>query len=673
MKKTGCTGAMKTSPRVSISIVSVLLLICVSFVAIPRANAQFTSQDCLDCHGDADIMEGMERYLVRPDALDESVHAFFECTDCHDVTDIPHDGLGPPTCASCHDYAQEEYARSMHYVAFAAGEPEPPSCGTCHGGHNIQYVDDPTSLVAPRNQPATCGTCHSNPDIVKKYYISVSNPSEAYQRSAHYAALMREGDDAPDTDAPTCSSCHDSHAILRASNPESPIYPAKVGELCGSCHDEIQTLYSGSVHGQAHAAGNRNAPTCVSCHGEHDIVATAEGRDRAEVLRLSSETCVSCHADQRLIRNTTLSSIQVTSYRESYHGLAGRGGSENVALCASCHGAHNIYRTSDTRSLVHRDNLVFTCGSCHEGITERFAEIRVHALYRQETATPAGFVRITYLFLIVSIIGGMAVHNIVIYSRYIREKYRAEKRLRRLRRFPRFQLMQHVILIVSFVTLAVTGFALKFSDSFWVQWLQTIGFDEGIRRLVHRIAAVALITQSTVQMVWFVVTKEGRRDVRALIPTYQDVIDAIQNMRYHLFRAEHPPRYGRFDYAEKAEYLALIWGTAVMALTGMVLWYPEIATRFWPAWSVEVAAVIHYYEAILATAAILVWHWFFVIYHPREFPMRLTWVTGTMTEHDYRHHHPREYEELRNDPNAVIPPQHDQPEESKPDDKRKKK
>ncbi|HDS74152.1 MAG TPA: hypothetical protein ENN56_01295, partial [Firmicutes bacterium] len=639
--------------------VTLLLTLCASVFVVPIANAQLSSQDCLDCHGDADIMEGMESYLVQPGALDESVHAFFECTDCHNVTDIPHDDLGPPTCASCHDMAQEEFDESVHGMAFAKGEPEAPGCGSCHGGHTIRYVDDPTSLVAPRKQPATCGTCHSNPDVVRKYYMSAANPSEAYERSAHYAALMREGDDAPEKDPPTCSTCHGAHAVQRASNPDSPVYAAKVGELCGRCHTEIYDIYAGSVHGQAHSAGNRNAPTCVSCHGEHNIVTTADGRDIDEIIRLSSETCATCHADQQLIRNMGLSALRVTSYRESYHGLAGQAGSEQIARCASCHGVHNIYRARDPRSLVHENNLVFTCGNCHEGINDRFAQIRVHALYTTETTTPAGIVRVTYIFLIVSILGGMMIHNFVIYSRYIREKYRAEKRLRRLRRFPRFQLTQHIILILSFMTLAITGFALKYGGSFWVEWLQSVGFDEATRRLTHRFAAVVLMVQSVVQMVWFVITREGRRDVRSLIPTYQDVIDAIQNMRYHLFHAEHPPRYGRFDYVEKAEYLALIWGTAVMAITGLVLWFPELATRFWPAWTIEVATMIHYYEAILATAAIFVWHWFFVIYHPREFPMRLTWLTGAMTEHDYRHHHPREYEELRNNPDVVLPPQHD--------------
>ena len=167
---------------------------------------------------------------------------------------------------------------------------------------------------------------------------------------------------------------------------------------------------------------------------------------------------------------------------------------------------------------------------------------------------------------------------------------------------------------------------------------------------------MTLIIQSIVQMIWFFSTRNGRKDIRALIPTYKDVVEFVQNIRYHLFLTDREPQYGRYDYTEKAEYLALIWGTAVMALTGFVLWFPVVFTRFLPGWAFEVARVIHFYEAVLATLAIIVWHFFFTIFHPREYPGRLSWITGEMTEHDYRHHHPREYDERRKAGDTGISP-----------------
>ena len=632
---------------------------------VSSAGARFTSQDCMECHSDREIMEGRDSLVVDEAILKKSVHADMECVDCHHVADIPHDEhLPAPACGECHEDAIAEYGRSVHGRAHAGGVPEAPWCADCHGGHDIAYVSDSLSKVSPRNQPATCGVCHSNPALVRKFYISVANPSAAYERSAHYRVLMgtaraqTESAELTGIEPPTCSTCHEGHRVLKASDPASHVYFGNVSRLCGRCHKSIFAIYRESVHGMASASGNRNAPTCASCHGEHSIESLAGGLSDAEVVRLSTQTCVGCHADQRLIQKSGFSALRVASYEQSYHGLAGQLGSTASARCASCHGTHNIRRSDDPRSQVYPANLVITCGHCHEGIGAQFASIRVHSVIAQEKTTPAGFVRIAYLYLIFGLIGGMILHNGVVFSRYLREKYRAQRRFRAVRRCNRFQIVQHMILFVSFTVLAMTGFALKFPTSWWVDLLQAVGFGEANRRLIHRVAAVVMVVQSLVQLVWFLSTRQGRRDLKALVPRLKDVTDLIHNIRYHLFRAEHPPRYARFDYTEKAEYLALIWGVGVMALTGFMLWYPNVFTKALPSWVIEVATVVHFYEALLATLAILVWHFFFVIYHPREYPMRFSWITGTLTEHDYRHHHPLEYEELRRDPNALIPPQH---------------
>ena len=104
-------------------------------------------------------------------------------------------------------------------------------------------------------------------------------------------------------------------------------------------------------------------------------------------------------------------------------------------------------------------------------------------------------------------------------------------------------------------------------------------------------------------------------------------------MAYYLGRRGEKPRSPRYDYVEKAEYLALIWGTVVMAITGLILWFPNQFTRFAPGWLVEVSEVVHFYEAWLAFLAIVVWHWFFVIMHPEEYPLNLTFLNGKITKH----------------------------------------
>ena len=122
-------------------------------------------------------------------------------------------------------------------------------------------------------------------------------------------------------------------------------------------------------------------------------------------------------------------------------------------------------------------------------------------------------------------------------------------------------------------------------------------------------------------------------------------------MKFYLGKTNNLPKFDRWDYTEKAEYLALIWGTALMAVTGLILWFPEIAMRFLPYWSFEVSEIIHYFEAWLATLSIIIWHWFLVIYRPDKYPMSLTWMNGKISEEEMKHHHPLEYEKLKNEQN----------------------
>ncbi len=250
--------------------------------------------------------------------------------------------------------------------------------------------------------------------------------------------------------------------------------------------------------------------------------------------------------------------------------------------------------------------------------------------------------------MLLVVIGGMAAHNVVIWLYHIIEKRRRELGQARVVRFSRFEAIEHVILLTSFFTLVFTGFALKFADSGWVNLTEKIGLSESLRGIVHRVAAVVMIAVSLTHLGFLLFTRRGRRELVAVMPRMQDVIDFVRNMAYHLRLRKERPTFAHFDYTEKAEYLALIWGTAVMVFTGFVLWFPTFFTRFMPAWIFEVSEVVHYYEAWLAFLAILVWHFFFVILHPESAPLNLTFLDGkTTVEHAiHRHGHLEEDQEI---------------------------
>jgi cytochrome b subunit of formate dehydrogenase len=195
---------------------------------------------------------------------------------------------------------------------------------------------------------------------------------------------------------------------------------------------------------------------------------------------------------------------------------------------------------------------------------------------------------------------------------------------------------QHAALLSSFFLLVLTGFALKFPDS-WFASMLSLG--ERMRQLLHRVAAVILISVSVYHAFDVIFTREGRRLAFDLFPNLDDIRGAWQNLSYYLGLSNRKPDFPRFNYAEKMEYWALVWGMFVMAATGIMLWAKVAVGNHLPRWWLDVATAIHFYEAILATLAILVWHFYQVFLDPDVYPMNWAWWDGKMTLHHYREEH----------------------------------
>jgi cytochrome b subunit of formate dehydrogenase len=141
-------------------------------------------------------------------------------------------------------------------------------------------------------------------------------------------------------------------------------------------------------------------------------------------------------------------------------------------------------------------------------------------------------------------------------------------------------------------------------------------------------------------------THEGRRLVRDLAPRPCDAFDAWGTMRYYLGLSKQRAQFGRFSYAEKAEYWALVWGTGLMAVTGVMMWAKVGVGNLLARWWVDVATAVHFYEAILATLAIVVWHLYQVFFDPDVYPMNGAWWNGKMPVEHYRHEHGLDVEGL---------------------------
>jgi cytochrome b subunit of formate dehydrogenase len=343
----------------------------------------------------------------------------------------------------------------------------------------------------------------------------------------------------------------------------------------------------------------------------------------------------------------------VETYLDSYHGWAISRGSDLVATCTDCHEVHEIRSPLDPASSVHAANVTTTCARCHEGANPTFAQSYTHvgALAGRR---PHGWVRYVYLWLIAIVLGGMALHNFVVARYELRRHFRRRGREPYVQRWRRAERLQHVVLLVTFFGLAITGFALRYPDQWWVRLMGLAGH-ELLRAYIHRVFAVIMVGVSVYHGIWIIVTRRGRRALGSMMPRYFDVGQLVQNMRFHVGLRPTRPAFGRFDYTQKAEYWAVVWGTVVMALTGFILWYPTVATSWMPAWAVRVAEVIHFYEAILAVSAIIIWHLFYVIFMPSEYPMSTTWLDGRMPAEEWKKMHRAEYDV--EGPGAIVPPE----------------
>lgn len=208
--------------------------------------------------------------------------------------------------------------------------------------------------------------------------------------------------------------------------------------------------------------------------------------------------------------------------------------------------------------------------------------------------------------------------------------------------------IQHFLLLTSFIVLVITGFALKFPESWWVKMLSAVVGEYAFeaRGIVHRIASVVMIIASVYHLYYIAFTPRGRKLVIDFFPSKSDITEFKDSMLYLIGRIPERPLYGRFSYIEKMEYWAVVWGTVIMGATGFILWFKDFFFKIVGNTGMDIATAIHYYEAILASLAILVWHFYFVFLNPDVRPMSKAWYSGYLTKEEMEKEHPRELMEI---------------------------
>ncbi|MCX7851505.1 MAG: cytochrome b/b6 domain-containing protein [Caldilineales bacterium] len=219
-------------------------------------------------------------------------------------------------------------------------------------------------------------------------------------------------------------------------------------------------------------------------------------------------------------------------------------------------------------------------------------------------------------------------------------------------RFSLTDRIEHMLLLVSFTVLVITGLPQKYVPAAWAEFV--IGLMGGIEtvRIIHRVAAVVLILESIFHVITVSYKLFVRRVSPSMLPTLQDFVDFLDALRYNLGLAKRRPQYDRYNFEEKIEYWAVIWGTAVMIITGFMLWNPITTTKFLPGSWIPAAKAAHGGEALLAFLAIIVWH----VYNVHIKTFNRSMFTGKLSREEMLHEHPKELERIESGRVRPDPP-----------------
>ncbi len=404
---------------------------CHGVHGILTSKISIESEGCLKCHLDEKKFPGEEKGSAKfVSQYRTSVHASITkndveaagCVDCHG-DHMVQDADNPQaatvrarqmeTCGKCHTDVVSEFKKSKHGQELAIGNKDAPTCSDCHGEHDIKttFSADEFSKI---NLVDKCLTCHKDGKIKHKTYLGEEELITGYKESQHYKALQ-EGN----LDAPTCSSCHGAHEMKNASEVDSKISKRNLEKTCGQsgCHTDQLNEYIGSVHEVAITKdGNKDSPTCNDCHGNH-VISKKVIDDKLEQSKQVIKLCSNCHASLEIVERNDLPTKVAESYKESFHGLATRGGMQEAANCESCHGSHNIRPSTDSMSTIFKTNLPQTCGNCHPGASEAFFTTKIHIEDARKDSPIVYIVTVFYMALIIGLIGFMVLHNILDYRR----------------------------------------------------------------------------------------------------------------------------------------------------------------------------------------------------------------------------------------------------------------
>ena len=225
-------------------------------------------------------------------------------------------------------------------------------------------------------------------------------------------------------------------------------------------------------------------------------------------------------------------------------------------------------------------------------------------------------------------------------------------------RFDAYSRFLHILVITSFISLALTGMIIKFSGIGIFQTISKMMGGYAVTGFIHRVAAVVTFIYFFLH-IGYLFRKKRKKGVsyisfltgeNSLVPNKNDLKELIATMKWFVGKGPRP-EYGRWTYWEKFDYWAVFWGVAVIGFSGLILWFPEFFTSLGlPGAFINIATIIHSDEALLAVGFIFTYHFFNTHFRPDKFPMDTVIFTGKVSLEELKEDRPREYENIMQDP-----------------------
>ncbi|MBI3890670.1 MAG: cytochrome b/b6 domain-containing protein [Candidatus Wallbacteria bacterium] len=421
----------------------------------------------------------------------------------------------------------------------------------------------------------------------------------------------------------SCLDCHTGMAEYPHTTAAASAYGA-----CAKCHEDAAKGFLASAHKAAAGRGVKAFQhECKACHGEPHLIV------KRLLVKEPMDTCSHCHGSKAMSTRLGLPTAVWKTYESSVHGQKRLLGSKRSPSCVDCHGAHRVTPPDSPGSELGLASRAQVCAKCHKGATPMFALTFSHDSVDAKNSPVAHSVSWVYSFLIVFTLlffGTMIAMELVSLAlRRLLGKPIPHPHIDPEERFSRMQRLQHIVVIVTFVVLVMTGLPLLTGNL--DSETKLVGMFGGVERaaLVHRAAGTLMILATLWHLFWLWGVRLRDELPTEMLPRPGDFFEFRDQLRtYLLVRDEYPKRAGKYGWIEKVEYWAFAWGLGVMGLTGLLLWFPVAASAWLPKGGLFVVQLVHGFEAILATASVFLWHFYQVHLKPGFFPMNWTWLTG---------------------------------------------